>query len=46
MQVIRIKHLRHRIIVYCKANQHKKVIQPIDAVFTQYRAENGIKMDK
>jgi hypothetical protein len=46
LQVNRIKELQHNIIVYCKANQSKKVIQAIDAVFTQYRAENGIKMDK
>jgi hypothetical protein len=46
MKVDRTKDLQHQIIVYCKANQDKKFIQAIDAVFTQYRAQNGIKMDK
>ena len=46
MKVDRSKELEHQIIVYCKANQDKKVIQAIDVVFNEYRAEKGIKMKK
>ena len=44
MKVDRAKALEHELIVYCKANQGKKVIQAIDVVFKAYRAEKGIKM--
>jgi hypothetical protein len=44
MKVDRAKSLEHEIIVYCKANPDKKVIQAIDVVFKDYRAEKGIKM--
>ena len=44
MKVDRAKTLEHELIVYCKANQGKKVIQAIDVVFKAYRAEKGIKM--
>ena len=44
MKVDRAKTLEHELIVYCKANQDKKVIQAIDVVFKAYRAEKGIKM--
>jgi len=44
MQVDRAKSLEHELIVYCKVNQAKKVIQAIDVVFKAYRAEKGIKM--
>jgi hypothetical protein len=44
MKVDRAKSLEHELIVYCKANQGKKVIQAIDVVFKAYRAEKGIKM--
>lgn len=43
MKVDRAKTLEHEVIVYCKANQDKKVIQAIDVVFKKYRAEKGIK---
>jgi hypothetical protein len=46
MKVDRAKELEHQIIVYCKANQDKKVIQAIDVVFNEFRAKAGIKMDK
>ena len=46
MQVDRAKSLEHEIIVYCKANPGKKVIEAIDVVFKEYRAEKGIKMKK
>jgi hypothetical protein len=44
MKVDRAKDLEHQIIVYCKANRDKKVIQAIDVVFNEYRAGKGIKM--
>ncbi len=44
MRVDRAKTLEHELIVYCKGNQDKKVIQAIDVVFKKYRAENGIKV--
>jgi hypothetical protein len=46
MKVDRTKDLQHQVIVYCKANQNKKVIQAIEVVFNEYRAQNGIKMKK
>ena len=42
MKVDRAKELEHEIIVYCKANQDKKIIQAIDVIFNQYRKEHGI----
>jgi HdeA/HdeB family len=44
MQVDRAKSLEHQVIVHCKANPGKKVIEAIDVVFKEYRAEKGIKM--
>ena len=46
MKVDRAKALEHELIVYCKANQSKKVIQAIDVVFKVYRAEQGIQTKK
>ena len=46
MQVDRAKSLEHKVIVHCKANPGKKVIEAIDVVFKEYRAEKGIKMKK
>ena len=46
MKVDRAKALEHELIVYCKANPGKKVIQAIDVVFKVYRAEQGIQMKK
>ena len=43
IKIDRAKTLEHEIIVYCKANQDKKVIQAIDVVFKKYRADKGIK---
>jgi HdeA/HdeB family len=37
--VTRARDLEHDIIVYCKANQQKKVIQAIDVVFKNERAK-------
>jgi len=37
--VTRARDLEHEIIVYCKANQQKKVIQAIDVVFKNERAK-------
>jgi hypothetical protein len=44
MKVDRAKTLEHEVIVHCKANPGKKVIQAIDVVFKTYRAEQGIKV--
>lgn len=44
MQVDRAKSLEHEVIVHCKANPGKKVIEAIDVVFKEYRAEKGIKI--
>ena len=44
VNVERAKELEHRIIVYCKANTDKKVIQAIDVVIKGYRKEKGIKV--
>jgi hypothetical protein len=46
MQVARAKSLQHEVIVHCKANPGKKVIEAIDVVFKDYRTEQGIKMKK
>src|SRR6476661_1148566 len=35
MQVTRAKSLQHEVIVHCKANQNKKIIQAIDFVLKQ-----------
>jgi hypothetical protein len=45
MKVDRAKELEHEVIVYCKANAKKKVIQAIDTVFKKYRADKGIKVN-
>ena len=44
LKVDRSKTLEHEVIVHCKANPGKKVIQAIDVVFKTYRAERGIKV--
>jgi hypothetical protein len=41
----RAKEVLHEVIVYCKANQSKKIIQAIDIVIKDYRKKNGIKVD-
>ncbi len=46
MQVSRARSLQHEVIVYCKANPGKKIIQAIDVVFKDYRDDRGIKMKK
>lgn len=45
MKVDRSKEVEHEVIVYCKANQGKKVIQAIDVVVKKYRADRGIKVN-
>ena len=44
LNVFNVKESQHRVIVYCKANQDQTVIKAIDAIFTQIRAERGIKL--
>jgi hypothetical protein len=46
LKVDRAKALEHEVIVYCKANPGKKVIEAIDVVFKEYRNENNIKLKK
>jgi hypothetical protein len=46
MQVTRAKSLQHEVIVHCKANPGKKVIEAIDVVFKDYRTDQDIKMKK
>ena len=43
--VKRAKDLTHEIIVYCKANQQRKVIQAIDVVFKNERAKRSVRME-
>jgi hypothetical protein len=45
MKADRAKELEHEVIVHCKANQNKKVIQAIEVVFKKYRADRGIKVN-
>ena len=44
MLVSRAKSLQHEVIVYCKANPGKKVIEAIDVVFKDYREDQGVKI--
>ena len=44
MQINRAKELEHRVIVYCKGNQDKKVITAMDTMIKQWRKEKGIKV--
>lgn len=44
MEVARAKLLEHEVIVHCKANPGKKVIEAIDVVFKEYRTEKGINI--
>ncbi|WP_247518146.1 HdeA/HdeB family chaperone [Bradyrhizobium sp. 190] len=44
MEVNRAKSLEHEVIVHCKENPGKKIIEAIDVVFKEYRAEKGIRM--
>jgi hypothetical protein len=45
INVDRTKEIEHRVIVYCKENQSKKVIQAIDIVFNEMRKAKGIKVE-
>jgi hypothetical protein len=45
IKVDRTKEVLHEVIVYCKENEKKKIIQAIDIVIKDYRAKNGIKAD-
>jgi hypothetical protein len=38
------KQLEHELIMYCKANQEKKIIEGIAVVFKDERAKRGIKL--
>jgi HdeA/HdeB family len=38
------KQLEHELIMYCKANQAKKIIEGIAVVFKDERAQRGIRL--
>jgi hypothetical protein len=42
IKVDRARDVQHDVIVYCKENQGKKVIQAIDVVIKDYRKKYGI----
>ena len=44
MNIARAKQAEHEVIVYCKANPDKKIIEAIAVVFKDMRAKLGIKM--
>lgn len=44
LNIKRGKELEHEVIVYCKANPNKKIIEAIAVVFKDARAAAGIKM--
>jgi len=44
LNVARAKEAEHEVIVYCKANPTKKIIEAIAVVFKDMRAERGIQM--
>lgn len=44
INVQRSKDLEHELIVYCKANTSKKIIEAIAVVFKDERAKLGIEM--
>lgn len=44
LSVKRAKEAEHEVIVYCKANPDKKIIEAIAVVFKDMRAKLGIKM--
>lgn len=44
LNVKRAKEAEHEVILYCKANPNKKIIEAIAIVFKDMRAKLGIKM--
>jgi len=44
LNIARAKEAEHEVIVYCKANPTKKIIEAIAVVFKDMRAERGIQM--
>jgi hypothetical protein len=44
MDVKKGKEVEHEVIVYCKANREKNIIEAIAVVFKDERAKLGIKM--
>ena len=44
IEVARAKSLEHEVIVHCKANPNRTIIEAIDIIFKEYRAEKGIKV--
>lgn len=44
LNIKRAKEAEHEIIMYCKANPDKRIIEAIAVVFNDMRAKLGIKM--
>jgi hypothetical protein len=44
MDVKKGKEVEHEVIVYCKANREKKIIEAMAVVFKDERAKLGIEM--
>jgi hypothetical protein len=44
LNVQRAKEAEHEVIVYCKANPDKRIIEAIAVIFKDMRAKLGIKM--
>jgi hypothetical protein len=44
MDVGKMPEMEHEVIVYCKANQDKKIIEAIAEVLKDERMKLGIKM--
>lgn len=44
LNVPRGKRVEHEVIVYCKANRDKRVLEAIAVVFKDERARMGIEM--
>jgi predicted deacylase len=46
INIKRAKEAEHEVIVYCKANKNKKIIDAIGIVIDEYRAKHGIELAK
>ena len=44
LNIKRAKEAEHEVIMYCKANPNKRIIEAIAVVFKDMRAKLGIKM--
>jgi hypothetical protein len=46
INIKRAKDAEHEVIVYCKANKDKKIIEAIGLVIDEYRKKHGIELSK